>query len=642
MRFLSFIVLCLALSPQLWAKLYDLDQDSKVERSESLVLFLEKAEAYLPPSLIQNLLEVAPVEISFAKPDEEHKDVLAWIIKDHFFQSKRQLDHIVLNEKLISQIDLASKQKGISSEALSALLQETVRLYDLRNKPLGKEKELLEKCQKLKEESGENFTNQFCLEILGKGRSLSKSPLFMDLASFNKQGMFVQKRKQRNKDFSRSPDPIEGQSPEEALLVNMEFFLVDSEYQCRRPSLYKYFSDVFSYRPFKGKSCEVVSDIQSASGKINLDVKRLYQVHYLFAAKGKGMGSQWGHAMFRLVMCKPGKPVGPECMNDLAYHTVISFRANVDDIKINNWKGVTGKYDSKLFVTSMKSAIDEYTKGQFRELESIPLKLSAEEKELFVRSVLELYYGHLGSYYFFTNNCATESMKLLQLSRYENYDEQLKTVFSPLGIRKVLINNGLADMSVFESRSEAIKKGFLFPGIDENLKKSFEDLKAILNFKDDNFETFASRSYPQERNLLINKLNELVSPVDRIKYFAKFLQLESFIFTYKTTLYSKKTMSYVLEKKEKGDPQMEALYQKSMRLQQLSSSLMGLNFKGYGIPLISDKIEIPEEVLKQSQKEGEVLSQEIQKELNLLFPEIALELEAISKNKLLIQSFMKL
>lgn len=628
------------MSSHLWAGLYDLDKNISFKESESLKVFLQKSEAYLPTSLSHNLLESSSIEISFASPDKDHLDALSWIKKDSFFQSKRRLDHIVLHEKFLSQISVAHKQNGIPQEALSALLKETIRLYDFKNKPLGKEKELFAKCQKLKDESGETFNDSFCLEVLGKTRSVSKSPLFMDLVGFNKQGMLIQKRKQRNKDFSRSPDPKEGQSAEDAFLINMEFFLTDSEYQCRRPSLYQYFSDVFSYKPFEGKVCEFVSDIQTSNGKMKLDVKRLYQVHYLFAAKGKGMGSQWGHAMFRLVLCKPGKPVGPECMNDLAYHAVISFRANVNDIKINNWKGMTGKYDSKLFVTSMKSAIDEYTKGQFRELQSIPLKLSQNEKELFIRNVLELYYGYLGSYYFFTNNCATESMKLLQLSRYESYDEQMKTVFSPLGIRKVLVSNGLADMSVFGNKADAIKKGFLFPGIDESLKRSYEDLKDILSLKEDNFETFASKTNPQERSFLISKLDQLVSAGDRIKYFAKFLQLESFILSYKTTLYSKNTMSYVLEKKEKGDPQMEALYQKSMRLQQLSSLLTGFDFKGYGIPLIGDKVEVSQESFIQIQKEGEGLSQEIQKELNALFPDVAKELEAINQNKLLIQNMM--
>lgn len=640
MRYLCLIVFCLSFSSHLWAGIYYLDKNTSFQEDKVLRVFFHKAEAYLPTSLSRVFLESSPIEISFASPEKDHLDALSWIKKDSFFQSKRRLDHIVLHEKFISQIRDAHKQNGVPREALSALLKETIRLYDLKNKPLGKEKELLKKCQKLKNESGENFNDSFCLEVLGKNRSVSKSPLFLDLAGFNKQGMIFQKRKQRNKDFSRSPDPKEGQSSEDAFLVNMEFFLTDSEYQCRRPSLYQYFSDVFSFNPFEGKSCEFVSEIQTNNGKMNLDTKRLYQIHYLFAAKGKGMGSQWGHAMFRLVLCKPGKPVGPECMNDLAYHAVISFRANVNDIKINNWKGMTGKYDSKLFVTSMKSAIDEYTKGQFRELQSIPLRLSQNEKELFIRSVLELYYGYLGSYYFFTNNCATESMKLLQLSQYESYDEQMKTVFSPLGIRKVLVKNGLADMSVFENKADAIKKGFLFPGIDENLKRSYEDLKGILSLKEKNFETFASQTNPQERSLLISKLDQVVSAGDRIKYFAKFLQLESFILSFKTTLYSKQTMSYVLEKKEKGDPQMEALYQKSIRLQQLSSLLMGFDFKGYGIPLVGDKIEVPRESIVQIQTEGEILAQEIQKELNAVFPNIAQELEAINKNKLLIQNMM--
>ncbi len=640
MRYLCLIVFCLSFSSHLWAGIYYLDKNTSFQEDKVLRVFFHKAEAYLPTSLSRVFLESSPIEISFASPEKDHLDALSWIKKDSFFQSKRRLDHIVLHEKFLSQISVAHKQNGIPREALNALIKETIRLYDLKNKPLGKEKEFFEKCQKLKDESGDNFNDSFCFEILGKNRSISKSPLFMDLVAFNKQGMILQKRKQRNKDFSRSPDPREGQSPEEALLVNMEYFLNDSDFQCRRPSLYQYFSDVFSYRPFEGKTCEFVYDIQTSNGKMNLDMKRLYQIHYLFAAKGKGMGSQWGHAMFRLVLCKPGKLVGPECMNDLAYHAVISFRANVNDIKINNWKGMTGKYDSKLFVTSMKSAIDEYTKGQFRELQSIPLKLSQNEKEFFIKSVLELYYGYLGSYYFFTNNCATESMKLLQFSLYKNYDEQMRTVFSPLGMRKVLVKNGLADMSVFENKSDAIKKGFLFPGIDENLKKSYADLKKILNLKEDNFESFASQTTPQERNLLILKLDQEIGAGDRIKYFAKFLQLESFVLIFKTALYTKQTLSYVLEKREKGDPQMEALYQKSMRLQYLSSLLMGFDFKGYGIPLIGDKVEVSPESLEQIQKEGEALAQEIQNELNSLFPNMAKELEAINQNRLLIQNMM--
>jgi hypothetical protein len=109
--------------------------------------------------------------------------------------------------------------------------------------------------------------------------------------------------------------------------------------------------------PFGSTPCEMNKKItlmtQSVEKKPTLtrviDPARIYQIHYLFAGKGKEMMSRWGHAMFRLVICAPGKPVGPSCLQDFSHHVVVSYRANVEDMTMSYKKGMDGSYASQLF-----------------------------------------------------------------------------------------------------------------------------------------------------------------------------------------------------------------------------------------------------------------------------------------------------
>lgn len=62
----------------------------------------------------------------------------------------------------------------------------------------------------------------------------------------------------RNKeDFSgiRNVDPYELESPAEFAAINFEAFIFDSEYKCRRPTLYRYYESVFKASPFRGEEC---------------------------------------------------------------------------------------------------------------------------------------------------------------------------------------------------------------------------------------------------------------------------------------------------------------------------------------------------------------------------------------------------
>ncbi|HAQ88485.1 MAG TPA: hypothetical protein DCR78_18895, partial [Pseudomonas sp.] len=124
--------------------------------------------------------------------------------------------------------------------------------------------------------------------------------------------------------------------------------------------------------------------------------------------------SRWGHSMLRLVICAPGRPRGPDCRLDLDHHLVLSFRAFVGDVQLSSWNGLTGVYPSRLFVLPLGQVIDEYTKVELRSLASIPLKLQREEIENLVIRSAEMHWSYDGDYYFLSNNCAVETLKLLR------------------------------------------------------------------------------------------------------------------------------------------------------------------------------------------------------------------------------------
>src|SRR5690606_7635007 len=124
--------------------------------------------------------------------------------------------------------------------------------------------------------------------------------------------------------------------------------------------------------------------------------------------------SRWGHSMLRLVICAPGRPRGPACRLDLEHHLVLSYRAFVGDVQLSNWDGLTGAYPSRLFILPLAQVIEEYTKVELRSLASVPLRLSRGEIEELAARAAEQHWSYDGDYWFLSNNCAVETLKLLR------------------------------------------------------------------------------------------------------------------------------------------------------------------------------------------------------------------------------------
>ena len=271
---------------------------------------------------------------------------------------------------------------------------------------------------------------------------LSRDPRLLDLAGWQVSPMRLGLRTSHNAFRDRSPDRYELESPVEFVAVNLEYFLLDPAYACRRPALSRYFAAHFGSVPPPAECAPDLVYLQAGtdadlSPLLQLDPDRVYAVEYLLAEGNERAMSRWGHSMLRLVICAPGRARGPDCRLDLQYHQVLSFRAFVGDVQISSWRGLTGSYPSRLFLLPLEQVIEEYTKVELRGLQSIPLQLDPAEIAALLERTARLHWSYDGRYYFLSNNCAVETFKLLHDGVPRLADEHLASI-TPTGLLRRL------------------------------------------------------------------------------------------------------------------------------------------------------------------------------------------------------------
>ncbi|MGB5131564.1 MAG: DUF4105 domain-containing protein [Steroidobacteraceae bacterium] len=313
---------------------------------------------------------------------------------------------------------------------------------------------------------------------------LSRDPRLLDLAGWQISPMRLGLRTRHNAFRDRSPDRYELESPVEFVAVNLEYFLLDPAYACRRPALYHYFSAHFGSVPPQAECAPDFVYLQvgadaNLSPLLQLDPDRVYAVEFLLAEGNERAMSHWGHSMLRLVICAPGRARGPDCRFDLQYHQVLSFRAFVDDVQVSSWRGLTGSYPSRLYVLPLEQVIEEYTKVELRGLRSIPLQLDPAEIAALLERTARLHWSYDGRYYFLSNNCAVETFKLLHDGVPRLAGEHLASI-TPTGLLHRLQRAGIADATVLENRDEALRQGYRFEAMSERYQAMFEVARQAL------------------------------------------------------------------------------------------------------------------------------------------------------------------
>ncbi|WP_413576943.1 DUF4105 domain-containing protein [Bdellovibrio sp. HCB290] len=395
-------------------------------------------------------------------------------------------------------------------EILATVLHETTHLYDFANVHSDQEKEMIRRCDtkfaKTKEERIQNGPRPYaCKYYENMTTSFSKNPYFLQVAGWAGQP--------ENGLNQRTPDTYEMKNPQEYLSVNMEYFLLDSQFKCRRPGMYKVLSNQFRHVPFQNVECNrelgyvVPNNGASLAEVYSIDPDRVYQVHYLFAEKGSELSSGWGHAMMRLIVCSPQRKfVGPDCLRDVEHHLVLSHRAFVDSLQLNAWAGIVGDYDSRLFILPLSQVIDEYPKGQFRALRSLPLAFTRQQIRDFITRSVEIHWEYNGKYKFITNNCATETLDLLQsvLLSPVMMNTEIKT---PKGLYDVLLKQGLGNERVFADKKSALELGYYFDSYEERYTKTFAIIQdaGLTSAKDFKQWIDSAANY---RNEIIKRINK--------------------------------------------------------------------------------------------------------------------------------------
>lgn len=468
------------------------------EQRHASQTLLDEAQAALPPHLREAL----------------DRDVaVRWVDMpaDNYGRAGR-LSGVELNARLLPSLtdgSAATTRNGrphgtVRQELLATVLHEVTHLYDRGAYWSAEQRTLLRRCQRHNADLGPVGLRAECRGQTERRFTLSDEPRLLDLAGWPQR---VGKRGERdihNGQVARSPDSYELSNPREFVAVNMEYFLLDPEYACRRPSLARFFSEHFGWSPARQTPCGNGYAYLNAGRDFdkqalaNLDPERVYEVDYLLAEANQNMASRWGHSMLRLVICAPGRPRGPDCRLDLDQHLVLSYRAFVNDVQLSSWDGLTGAYPSRLFVLPLAQVIEEYTKVELRSLASVPLKLSRERLEQLVARAVEQHWSYDGDYFFVSNNCAVETLKLLRSGSNHPRLQTLDSI-TPIGLLEVLEARDLADGSVLDDPREALRLGYRFDSFRDRYQAMFKVLQQRLPIRQQRVEDWLEQPSEQRR-----------------------------------------------------------------------------------------------------------------------------------------------
>lgn len=497
LKLLLLFIASLSTTGALAVKIQINDKNLSRAQTNSFRLHLREAEKLLPGSL--DRVDHFRIRFASMRSTDEYNT---------FGSYNALFNTITLNKELVPEY-------GISQELLRTFIHEIAHVYE------------------------------------DKVNRASQMKRFYYLAGWHKRGFVFTFKQRRNYLETRSPDPYEFSNLAESFAVNFEYFVMDPEYKCRRPLMYEFYREEFKFAPYPQQKCENSSkllalNVDMTKEFIELDPERVFEIHYLLADEGKDVASRFGHSMLRLVVCAPHRRMRSiECLKDIEHHLVLSYRAAVTDLAINNIKGLLGMYPSQVYVLPMVQVIREYTENEFRNLISLPLKLFPGELRRAFQNIRQEAWAYQGKYRFVTQNCATETLDFLKVV-VQSEGLYSQNPVSPRGVYDALIEEGLMDESRlhgeyarfhrFEQKRERYAKIYsqvegLFQtaDIDEYLEKTsaLQRRAAFENFNNskenkEELTTIAAAFYVLER-LVLERHNQALMK----KAFAKLGQLES-------------------------------------------------------------------------------------------------------------------
>lgn len=459
---------------------------------------LHSVEEVLPPRLKQHLGR----HISLRWTESLPYEVMGKAFNKQILLNRRWLDSVVQNREAIPAAGLQDQR--LKRELQKTLVRELAHFYDQGRFLSAHDRRLTNRCGARRKSIGAVGLPVECLGQTQRRFTFSDDPRLLELAGWPMKIGGRGEAELQNNQYLRSPDSHEIISPNKFVAVNLEYFLLDPEYPCRRPSLYYFFTRHFDWSPVNRVACGSGYTFLNAGLDAErpalgtLDSARIYQVHYLLAEPGDVWASRWGHSMLRVVICAPGREMGPGCQLDLDHHLVLSFQPVVGNAEISSWDGLTGGYPVRLFLLPLREVIKSYTKLQLRSLQSFPLTLSRDEQLTLVERAIELHWSYDGAYYFLGNNCVMETLKLLRSGTDRHLFRRIESV-TPSGLLTLLKANGLIDDSVLTGRAQDQALGYYFESYRERYRLMFEVVRARLGVPEKKLEDWLALSAPQRQ-----------------------------------------------------------------------------------------------------------------------------------------------
>jgi hypothetical protein len=586
------------------------DQREQVER------FLAETLGLLPVKLRKTLGRVVTVNFEAldaapgvyvppcvgAEPDERWESQVLGRVERPSGPSRRKVDRVSLHRGFLAEIQqgpgsarsYSCGHRNLYRLALASLVHELGHIYDYANPYSTDEETTLRRCEIADGSGGDPDCQR-----LRDRHTVTTQPEFLDLMGWVETGVIFRTRNQSNQSFLRSPDPYEFTNPRESFSVNLEYFLMDPEFACRRPAVHRYYAGHFGEDPHPSRSCRLRTLLPLSSGMVggpalfaDLEPSRIFEIHALFAGKGPATMSRWGHSLYRIVRCAPERErPGPECLNDIAHHVVVSFRANVADAAISYLKGLMGGYASLLFAQPFLSVVEEYNKGEFRELISLPLQLSESQKSLFIERVLEASWEYAGRYRFISNNCATEALNFLKgvLGSSPISTHHPRT---PVGLHETLIKKGIVDARPLADIGSAQQTGHYlaskkpevdaaWAGVREAVASSCgpECTKRLPR----KVEAYLDESAAASRRSLYDSIwSRPAAGLTRKVVGARFFLLESYVIRR-----SEQSLFATVARAVEQDTRMKQVFEE-LRLLQQQKLPSQIRSEGYGIPPLAE------------------------------------------------------
>ena len=296
-------------------------------------------------------------------------------------------------------------------------------------------------------------------------------------------------------DFYRVFDIVDDHQSEhsKSFAVALSSFIIRQDFQCIRPLYAHYFSNRYGIK-ISENECNTKLPIHLTSNlttqsELNIDVNRVSAIHILFAGSGEGIVSRFGHISLRLIVCPEHDLSEDACNSNLFEHIVLGYRAHVDEFKLDPWQGLVGGYDAYLFAHDFIDTYQEYAIGEFREIYSLPLKMTQQQRNLLLRNLIDIHWGFAGDYKFLTNNCTTLLQTALLNSAPDFFvDPSLaQSYWRPDNFFKALTSSQLTESYKLEDLDLAEQEGYYFSSTLPIYQQALESVNLHLTdtgFKD--------------------------------------------------------------------------------------------------------------------------------------------------------------